>query len=51
MSNDKCCGTCLHHWCFGPDRWVCVSDESEYEGYDTNYDDSCDDWEDRDGDN
>lgn len=41
------CGTCIYHRCIGQDRWVCVCESSDYDGYDTEYADSCDEWEER----
>ena len=47
--NDKCCGTCRHHqrdpW---DDEWVCNNEDSECYGVNTEYRDSCDDYEEKD---
>ena len=46
MCNEKCCGTCMYH---APecDRWLCYNERSEYCGYETEYSDSCEDYEKR----
>lgn len=46
--NDKCCGTCKYHQHEDiDDGWVCVNDESEYVADWTEYDDYCEEWEER----
>lgn len=52
IDKDKCCGTCEWHmpsvveW--GKD-WICGNEQSEQYATYTGYEDSCEDWEDRDG--
>lgn len=49
----KTCGTCRwHHWRNEYDGdlvsgWECTNDESRYCGAWTEYDDGCEDWEER----
>ena len=49
MKNDKCCGTCRHHVPDGnfPDDWLCVNDKSEHIADYTEYEETCDFWEER----
>lgn len=45
---DKCCGTCKHHSKDdGNDDWVCVNPESEYFADYTDYNHSCEEYEER----
>lgn len=44
----KCCGTCRwHQHEYVDDGWVCVNDISEYCTDWTDYEWSCDEWEER----
>ena len=44
----KCCGTCRYHEHENiSDGWVCVNDESEYLADWTEYNDSCEEWTER----
>lgn len=47
MKNDKCCGTCRHHVPDGkfPDDWLCINDKSEHIADYTEYEETCDFWE------
>lgn len=42
----KCCGTCCHHRkvC---GEWDCFNEQSENYALETDYDDECEDWEER----
>lgn len=45
---DKICGTCKWHKHEGiDDGWVCVNDRSDYCTDWTDYEDTCEDWEER----
>lgn len=46
----RCCGTCESH-CFSEDvdEWVCTNSEAECFGIWTDYDDCCDDYEPKEG--
>ncbi len=48
MIDDKCCGTCKYHG-FGKlsDGFSCVNEQSEYFSDFTEYNDSCEEWEER----
>ena len=42
----KCCGTCQHHRkCCG--EWQCFNEQSENYAIETEYNDTCEDWEER----
>lgn len=44
----KCCGTCkYHHHENIDDGWVCVNSDSEYVADWTEYNNWCDEWEER----
>jgi hypothetical protein len=47
MRNQKeeCCGTCLHHVHEGGKYYICENESSENYMYETMYDDSCEDYE------
>ncbi len=48
MIDDKCCGTCkYHHHENIDDGWVCVNDRSEYCADWTEYEDFCEEYEER----
>lgn len=42
----KRCGECAHHM-YGAEGWTCDNEESEYYGLETEYNDSCVDYEER----
>lgn len=45
---DKCCGTCKYHEHENiDDGWMCVNQDSEYVADWTDYDHSCEDYEER----
>ena len=56
---EKICGTCIHHKhiytnfkkergeIIIDDGWVCINDNSANAGCYTAYDDTCDDWEEK----
>ena len=47
--DDKCCGTCKHHYYDEINEdWVCINSYSKYGTYWTEYKDSCEEWEGRD---
>ena len=47
-NKSRCCGTCKYHKHENiDDGWVCVNDESEYVTDWNEYDDCCDEWEER----
>lgn len=47
---NECCGTCKYHQREEiDDGWVCVNDESEYCADWTEYNDTCSEWEERNG--
>lgn len=44
--NNRICGTCQHHRkCCG--EWQCFNEQSENYAVETEYDDTCEDWEER----
>ena len=48
---EKVCGTCKWHKVFSASRyeeWICDNENSEYYALASDYDDECDEWEDRD---
>ena len=48
---EQCCGTCKYHVSGevpGESDWVCNNGESEYYALETEYSDTCGDWEERD---
>lgn len=49
---EQVCGTCRHHRHmrepFMAGEWVCTNERSDYCALDTDYEDSCADWEGRD---
>lgn len=48
MSNcNKCCGTCEFHEPFEQDRFQCTNQLSQYYMDETEYSDSCDEWEEK----
>lgn len=50
METERCCGNCKYHYHESiDDGWVCVNDESEFVADWTEYNDTCDEWEERDG--
>lgn len=44
MKNKECCGTCIHHECWGG-VWICCNEDSENWGLETDYDDVCNDYQ------
>jgi hypothetical protein len=48
MIDDKCCGTCKYHGFEKlSDGFSCVNEQSEYFADFTEYNDSCEEWEER----
>lgn len=43
----ECCGTCRYHKKDASYDWICTCPYSEYMSVWTEYDDSCDSWEER----
>lgn len=46
MSDKECCSTCKHHYPDGLD-WVCTNPDSDYCADWTEYNDKCEEWEER----
>lgn len=44
MQNQNYCGNCRHHR-YIDGEWICTNEESDTDGLETEYSDSCDDWE------
>lgn len=48
MKDKKCCGTCIHH---KPENnnhdWVCENEDADAYGLETDYNDICEDYEER----
>lgn len=52
MDKKKVCGTCKYHQFESvDDGYVCVNDESEFSSDWTEFNHTCDSWEERDGEN
>ena len=47
-SRNECCGTCRYHRCDEDGCWFCGNDRSEFYVDWTEYDDVCDEYEERD---
>ena len=45
MDREEICGNCKHHCIM--DDWVCTNEESDYYGIETGFDDTCEDFEER----
>ena len=45
-NQNHCCGTCCWHE-FSSGDWICTNEYSDNEGLETEYTDSCPDWEQR----
>ena len=43
----NCCGTCRYHRRIDAIDWDCKNKESEYYGLETEYEDTCEEWEER----
>lgn len=44
---DECCGTCKHHNCNIHDDWFCTNPDSDFYTDYTDYEDKCEDYEER----
>ena len=49
MSAKRVCGTCKYHARDDNGDWVCVNSDSDYITDWTDYDDGCEEWEQREG--
>lgn len=48
MSNKKCCGTCKYNcYDYSPNQYYCGNAQSEMAGALTDYNDTCDEWADK----
>lgn len=48
IEEERCCGTCRHHnYDESDEGWVCTNTESEYLADWTDYDHTCEEWEER----
>lgn len=48
MPIEECCGNCKHHfWMSVKDGWICKNEESENYTIWTDYEDCCEEWEER----